>query len=112
MLWRGFDTAPTDDYNQSPMAVTPYKMIGVCAMAAYSVFAAGAGPDLNNNWPQWRGPFANGVAPHANPPVVWSETNNIQWQIALPGKGHSSPVVFGGLVFVTAARSEEDTSEL
>ena len=46
-------------------------------------------------WPQWRGPLANGVAPNANPPVHWSETNNIRWKIPLPGKGHSSPIVFG-----------------
>src|ERR1041384_7465738 len=55
------------------------------------------------NWPQWRGPLANGVGSHANPPVHWSETNNIRWKIPLPGKGHSSPIVFGDSVFVLAA---------
>src|SRR5947209_5461317 len=68
--------------------------------------------DLNSNvgcaaydsmWPQWRGPLANGVAPHANPPIHWSETNNIGWKIALPGKGHSSPIVFGDSVYVLSA---------
>jgi len=54
-------------------------------------------------WPQWRGPLANGVAPDANPPVEWSEQKNIRWKIALPGKGHSSPIVFGDSVFLTAA---------
>jgi outer membrane protein assembly factor BamB len=56
-----------------------------------------------HNWPQWRGPAATGVAPHANPPLHWSETNNLRWKIPLPGKGHSSPIVFGDTVFVTAA---------
>jgi len=55
------------------------------------------------SWPQWRGPLANGVAPRANPPVHWSETNNIRWKIALPGKGHSSPIVFGNSVYVLSA---------
>lgn len=55
------------------------------------------------SWQQWRGPLANGVAPHANPPVHWSETNNIRWKIALPGKGHSSPIVFGNSVYVLSA---------
>src|SRR5213596_176197 len=55
------------------------------------------------NWPQWRGPLANGVAPLANPPIHWSETNNVRWKIALPGKGHSSPIVFGDSVYVLAA---------
>jgi outer membrane protein assembly factor BamB len=55
------------------------------------------------NWPQWRGPLANGVAPHANPPVHWSEKKNIRWKIPLPGKAHSSPIVFGDSVYLTAA---------
>ncbi len=54
-------------------------------------------------WPQWRGPAANGSTPHANPPMTWSETNNIRWKIPLPGKGHSSPIVFGEHVYVLAA---------
>jgi len=62
-----------------------------------------ATPEYLRNWPQWRGPLANGVAPHADPPVHWSETNNIRWKIPLPGKGHSSPIVFGDSVFLTAA---------
>jgi outer membrane protein assembly factor BamB len=56
-----------------------------------------------NNWPQWRGPLANGVAPRANPPIHWSETNNIRWKILLPGKGHSSPIVYGDAVYLLAA---------
>ena len=33
----------------------------------------------------------------------WSEEKNIRWKIPLPGKGHSTPVVWGDHVFVTAA---------
>ncbi|MFN0066714.1 MAG: PQQ-binding-like beta-propeller repeat protein, partial [Limisphaerales bacterium] len=62
-----------------------------------------AGTNLLRNWPQWRGPLANGVAPHANPPTRWSETNSVRWKIPLPGKGHSSPVVLGDAVFLLAA---------
>ena len=54
-------------------------------------------------WGQWRGPLATGAAPKADPPVEWSETKNIRWKTELPGLGHSSPVVWGGLVFVTTA---------
>ena len=59
--------------------------------------------NLLRNWGQWRGPLANGVAPYANPPVHWSETNGIRWKISLPGKGHSSPVVFGDSIFILSA---------
>ncbi len=54
-------------------------------------------------WPQWRGPLATGVAPHADPPVRWSETENVRWKVELPGKGHSTPIVWGDRVFLTAA---------
>ncbi len=58
--------------------------------------------DAMHNWPQWRGPLATGVAPHADPPIEWSETKNIRWKVELPGKGHSTPIVWGDRVFVTA----------
>jgi outer membrane protein assembly factor BamB len=61
------------------------------------------GAEAARQWPQWRGPRANGVAPLADPPITWSETNNVRWKMALPGKGHSSPIVWGERVFLTAA---------
>lgn len=54
-------------------------------------------------WPQWRGPLATGVSPEANPPVEWSESRNVRWKLALPGKGHSTPIVWGDRVFLTVA---------
>jgi outer membrane protein assembly factor BamB len=54
-------------------------------------------------WPQWRGPLGTGVAPHADPPVEWSESKNVRWKIELPGKGHSTPVIWGDRIFVTTA---------
>lgn len=54
-------------------------------------------------WPSWRGPLGTGIAPHANPPVEWSEDKNIRWKVSLPGKGHSTPVIWGDRVFLTAA---------
>lgn len=59
--------------------------------------------DALRNWPQWRGPLANGVAPHAQPPMEWSEKKNIRWKVPLPGKSHSTPVIFGDRVFVISA---------
>ena len=58
---------------------------------------------LAENWPQWRGPLANGVAPNANPPTTWSESSNVKWKVALPGKGTSTPIIWGDKVFVTSA---------
>ena len=55
------------------------------------------------NWPQWRGPLGTGVSMQSHPPLDWSSTENILWKTALPGKGHSTPVVWGNSVFVTTA---------
>lgn len=55
------------------------------------------------HWAQWRGPLGNGVSPIANPPVTWSETENIRWKTTLPGRGHSSPVVWGDRIYLTTA---------
>jgi outer membrane protein assembly factor BamB len=71
---------------------------------AGATYAGGEeGPVSLRYWPQWRGPLATGVAPHADPPLNWSEQKNIRWKILLPGKGHSTPVIFGDQVFLTAA---------
>lgn len=64
---------------------------------------AAASAALESSWPHWRGPLANGVAPNAKPPVTWSETKNVRWKTELPGKGHSSPIVYGDHVYVLAA---------
>ena len=54
-------------------------------------------------WPQWRGPLLTGEAPDANPPVSWSETNNIRWKVAIPGSGTSTPIVWSNRIFLTTA---------
>lgn len=54
-------------------------------------------------WPQWRGPLANGVAPAANPPLSWSETNNVKWKFAIPGRGTSTPIIWEDRVFILTA---------
>lgn len=58
---------------------------------------------LAQNWPEWRGPLATGYAPDANPPIRWDETTNVAWKTELAGEGHSSPIIWGELLFITAA---------
>src|ERR1041385_8193284 len=62
-----------------------------------------AGEAALRNWPSWRGPLASGAAPHPTPPIRWSETNNVRWKVPMPGKAHSSPIVFGEQVFLLSA---------
>jgi outer membrane protein assembly factor BamB len=63
----------------------------------------------NENWPTWRGPGSNGVAPDSNPPVSWSEEQNIRWKTPIPGEGHSSPIVWGDRIFLMTAVTQSDS---
>ena len=54
------------------------------------------------HWPQWRGPFFNGMA-RGDAPSVWSDTNNIKWKTEIPGRGFSTPAIWGDRIFVTTA---------
>ena len=54
-----------------------------------------------DNWPNWRGPTLNGVAPQGTYPVNWSATKNVAWKIKLPGKGTSTPVSYTHLTLPT-----------
>src|SRR5579859_5416623 len=62
-----------------------------------------ADSDAEEFWPQWRGPLGTGVGPYADPPINWSETNNIKWKLALPGEGDSTPIVWANRVFLLSA---------
>jgi len=65
--------------------------------------ASCATDDALQNWPQWRGPLANGTAPQADPPLEWSESKNVKWKIKIPGEGTSTPMVWGNRVFILSA---------
>lgn len=59
--------------------------------------------DAEQNWPSWRGPLQNGVAPQGNPPIEWSDTKNVKWKVKLPGESTATPVVWGDKVFAVTA---------
>lgn len=54
------------------------------------------------HWASWRGPSDNGMA-ETDAPTTWSDTENVKWKTEIPGKGHSSPVVWGDRMFLTTA---------
>lgn len=56
------------------------------------------------DWPAWRGPSGNGLAAAGQkPPVAWSETENVLWKTAVPGRGHGSPTVVGEYIYLPTA---------
>jgi outer membrane protein assembly factor BamB len=70
-------------------------------LAALSISSARAA----DNWTQFRGPSA-GVSEGNDLPDTWDTTKNVVWKIDVPGRGWSSPVVWGDKVFLTSVVTE------
>lgn len=68
-------------------------VVSMLLLMSYSAFA--------EEWPGWRGPRGDGISGEKNIPVRWSKTDNVAWKVAIPGKGHSSPIVWKDRIFVT-----------
>jgi outer membrane protein assembly factor BamB len=62
-------------------------------------------------WPGWRGLNAAGIGT-GSPPVEFGPAQNLRWQTELPGRGHSSPVVWNDRIFVTAAIGPDEPPAL
>ena len=60
-------------------------------------------PTPKDYWPQWRGPSGQGLASEDNLPTEWSRTKNVAWSTEIPGRGFSSPIVWGDRVFLTTS---------
>ena len=52
-------------------------------------------------WTRFRGPDGSGLSAAQTIPTVWAE-RDINWRTPMPGAGHSSPVVWGDQLFLTA----------
>ena len=89
---------------RSPLeACGPHTVAVVAALCVWMAGIEAGEPESLRQWGQWRGPLSTGVAPFGDPPTEWNEAKNVKWKSRMPGNGHSSPIVWGDLVFVTAA---------
>ena len=64
------------------------------------------------DWPEFRGPTGQGHSPAGRVPVSWSATENVAWQVPVPGAGWSSPVLVAGRLYLTTAVSAGDEANL
>ena len=55
------------------------------------------------NWPQWRGPNLDGVSGEKNLPLRWNRTESIAWKLSLPAWSGSTPIIWGGRIFLNVA---------
>ena len=73
-------------------------------MHLFLLLTAAAAPSPKTaDWPEFRGPTAQGVYAEGTLPTEWDATKNIAWKQPLPGKGWSSPVTADGRIYLTAA---------
>ena len=81
------------------------------ALTGRGLAADAADSGSERQWPQWRGPLADGTSPHANPPIHWSNTKNIRWKQEIPGEGGATPIVWRDQVFIVAAVKTDRLAE-
>ena len=62
----------------------------------------------SGSWPSWRGPGSAGSVTTGAYASGWGDGKNILWKTPLPGKGCSTPVVWGESIFITVPIEGED----
>ncbi|HEY1066127.1 MAG TPA: PQQ-binding-like beta-propeller repeat protein [Pirellulales bacterium] len=75
----------------------------VSGWIAAASFVASLGVAHAEDWPEFRGPTAQGVSSETGLPVEWGPDKNIRWKVQVPGLGWSSPVIVDGKVYLTSA---------
>ena len=87
----------------------PTRSSRIVALGFAAMLATGAPARAapSTNWPQWRGPHDNGSTIAGSVPTKW-EAAHFAWQVALPGKGCSTPIVWEGRIYVTAPVEGQD----
>jgi outer membrane protein assembly factor BamB len=94
-------TPPFDKGAKAELAGTITKSIAASAVTVAPVLPC---PGAERNWPRFRGPSGQGETVGAAPPIEWNNAGkNILWRTKVPGRGNSSPVVWGDRVFLTSS---------
>jgi outer membrane protein assembly factor BamB len=78
----------------------------VLLFALILVVSIAPSTNADPNWPSFRGGSRAGVAEAKTLPDVWGVDQNVVWKVEIPGRGWSSPVVWGDRVFVTSVQTD------
>jgi hypothetical protein len=92
-------------------ALPGHSLAPVCSAAAIVILLLvhSANVGAADHWPQFRGPNATGVVQNTNLPDKWSAEDNVAWKQEIPGRGWSSPVIWGKQVFLTTVVNSGET---
>lgn len=84
----------------------------VCCTAVLFVWHASHRAEAEN-WPGWRGPTGDGQSGETDLPLKWDgEQVNLRWKTAIPGEGHSSPIIWEDRVFLTTCDLQTQARQL
>lgn len=92
-------------------AAPPWHPLAGILLATLLAAPSLAEKSLAENWPQWRGPHGDGSSATATPPLRWGEDTNVLWKVELPGRGSSTPIIWGDRLFLLAARPSDPAGE-
>lgn len=92
------------------------RLVCFAVIFIFSMGSISAQQNANDFWAQWRGPLGTGAALRGNPPIHFSETQNLKWKVEIPGKGHATPLVWEDKVIIltavpTTEKGNRDTNE-
>jgi len=91
------------------------KRLLPCAFVFGLAFAALAIPNVSQaeNWPGWRGPTGVGFTDDKDLPLTWDgkSKEGLLWKAPLNGVGNSSPIVWGGRVFITTSTKQSNQEQ-
>ena len=95
--------------------MTPETYRPIFTVICFATLLMMPGVGHSDDWPGWRGPEGNNHAPkNTDVPLRWDleSGSNIVWKTAIPGRGHSSPVVVKDTIFLTTAETDKQTQSL
>ncbi len=78
------------------------SFVSILTILIFTMSVQASDSAYNSNWPTWRGPLSSGEAVKGTPPTEWSESKNVKWKVPVPGKGLSTPVIWGDQIFITS----------
>jgi outer membrane protein assembly factor BamB len=88
------------------------SIVAITAAAFESISIVPVDAEGAKYWPRWRGPSGQGLVAGTNYVDTWSDTTNVKWKVAVPGRGHSSPIVWKDHLFLTTAHDDGRLSML
>lgn len=98
---------------KAPGPTTSFPRLGLAALVLAGLTVLSPAPldaQSSASWPQWRGPLGNGISSDGNPPIRWSEGENVRFKVPIDGEGLASPIVWGERIFVLSALALDESA--